>query len=213
MYLTKKQSKVLALLVIASFFVIASLQLRFSRPTPVVDYEGLENSAATPAEPAQPATIATDGATTPHGAITLGEFERSYTKEGRKLWEVKAVHGSMIPGTNQAQLADAHFTFYQKNGESLVLFAPKSVLEITGQQLTSVVSTGGIKFELPSQELILLAPQATYTAATELVEVEENVTITTPRVNLSGKKLLLKIEEESFTMTGDVKTHIEPKVE
>ena len=198
MRLTKRQSVILASGTIVLFFAAGKLLLereserREPEPAPAVQ------SAETPAAPGS--------------ALTLGEFHRSETRDGKKLWEVRARSGQYFPEDKKAVLQNATLLFYKTDGNTVALESASAELFFDQASLTRASLSKDVKVVL-NNEVTLTADAALYDSTARTVTIPGRVEIDSSTMRITGEELHAQIDSREFTLTRNVSTTIASRQE
>lgn len=219
MRITQKQSKLLALLVLVVFFVVSWIlsnsdqsSSNKSAKTSSLKTEELrehEQSQATEQFNGQ-ADSAPENLEDKDPKFVLHKFHRSESKQGKKLWEVKARSGEYIPEKNAANVNDAVLWFYRDSGEVITLKATKAILEMTGSTLDHADLSEGVQLVYDNR-VTLETQSAIFDKETETVTSSERVHITSDLIKINGTELQADLKTEEFTLLKDVDSVITPR--
>jgi len=215
MYLTRIQSIFLALAVLVLFFILSSLFME-SKPTvrsskesqPTAEERNIQTNDLLEKKPGVDGAGADEEGKSPK--FVLHNFHRSETKNGRKLWEVKARSGKYIPEKKAAKIKDAILWFYREEGEVVTLEAKQALLSLEYASLTRANLSGGVT--VTSHDGITLKTEsAIYEKETATITSPDFVTITSDMVNVSGEELNVDIDKRELTLSKNVSSVITPK--
>ena len=200
MNITKKQSLYLGFGIIILFFVSSVLMLNQStsvvteQSSQQVDTKQEEQKARF--DPAIP--------------VTLNEFHRSETKEGRKVWEVTALTGRYFPQSNSADLEKAKIFVYKKDDSVVELQAEKAKLFLDGASLKQAEVSQGVKVNYDGK-LFITTDNASYDHSREEVTAPGLVTLESENMTVTGEDLLAKINTKEFELRQNVSTTVKPR--
>ncbi len=197
MHLTKRQSWAYAAATLVLFFILGNILLarQERRGIPVEQPQG---TAASPAASPGPG---------PEGALTLNEFHRSETRNGQKLWEVKATRGRYFPEDRKAVLEDAHLWFYKAEGETITLHAEAAEIFFDQASLSRALLSRGVSLMM-NDSLQIETDSAEYDNNTKHVFAPGAVSIKNERTEIHGKELKADLESRAFTLAHEVTTTI-----
>lgn len=217
MYISKKQSIAFAIGGIALFFLIGILSIK-SRTAPVkstsnelpskVNDEASE-TVTSPVETVEP-TPEPKPTAPDDSRIKLFDFERSQTKNGKKVWEVKAKQGKYFPETNSAVIEDGIFFMYEEDGSVTQIVAGHAELYLSEASLSKAELSQGVIVNFDKRELKLTTNEATYETESGRVVAEGYVEIETPRMKITGEGLEAFIKEEEFSLAKKVTSLLKP---
>lgn len=201
MYISRKQSMIVAVVLIALFLIVARLQMNSERPDtlPPVNEELSKELSA----------INSDSDTPVQSHFSLKDFHRAETKDGKKLWEVKAKEGTYIPEENAANITDATLFFYHKKRKPVKMTAPTSVIHLDGTSLSYAEMTGGVTIKA-ERNTILKTKKAIYNKKTEMITAPGKVHITSEMGKISGNQLSANVTTREIKILNNVKTTIVP---
>lgn len=141
--------------------------------------------------------------------FVLNKFQRSETRDGKKIWEVDAKRGQYFPESNSAKLEDALLYFYKDDGSSLELTAQEAKLNFSG---TSLISAEGYKgVTLVNSEVKMQTEQATYDHDKQRIFAPGFVTIKGDLIDVSGYKLEMNMQSKEIKLNENVESLIRPK--
>ncbi|MBX7137805.1 MAG: LPS export ABC transporter periplasmic protein LptC [Oligoflexia bacterium] len=199
MHLTKGQSRALAGAILG-FFVLIFL---FFTPR----QEGLKPIATLPAS-----TPAPDSGNAGAPSIVLRDFQRSESRDGKKLWEVKAEGGLYYPASSSAELTKAHLWFYRERDNTVLLDADQAVLFLEGAALKKAELRGNIKVEYNSKAELHTA-SASYDKELDQVTAPGQVQITSELLDITGESLTADLKTQQIILRKNVRSVIRAKKE
>lgn len=211
MKITKNQSLVLAVSIIALFFVVGvwfvpkgqtklpSTSRELSAPTP----------AAVATAPSS-ADLTTTPSAAPDSKFMLKEFHRAEIRDGRKVWEAKGSQGQYLPETNSALITNAELWMYQKDGKVITMTAGEALLHLEGAGLKGADASKGVIIIYNDQEK-LETDSLTYDKANNKVSAPGFVKITGELLDISGDGLAGDLETKTFILKQNVSTTLKPK--
>jgi LPS export ABC transporter protein LptC len=195
MYITKKQSRVITLVILAAFFAVVCILLVVKK-SPTQQQDVAENApAATP---------------TPSGAsslFTLTDFKRSEVKNGKKMWEIVAQSGQFFPSTGEFHLITPNLTTYQKDGGSVTLLAEKARITLEGTTLNRAILEGNVRIE-QSGKYTIATERADYDRALEQVYIPGLVTVKGAFGTTTGREVTIDTKTKNAVFRKDVHTVI-----
>lgn len=207
MRLTKQQSYVLAAGIVVTFFLSATLLLRSEHQTITVTPQPTQTHVAELTIP-----VATKASETPQGAslFALNEFHRSESKDGKKVWEVKAARGEYFPENNSAKIHAATLWFFRNEKDVVELHADHATLFLDGAALKRAEAFDGVRL-LYNNEVTVEAQRATYDKLNDTVVAPGPVRILSDTLDVSGKDMLVKLSEKVVTISSEVESVVKPK--
>lgn len=204
MYITKQQSIALALGFLTLFFALGFFLLRRS-------YSGPSTSAAAGTSASTQASSApAAGANGDPAQFRLNEFHRVETRDGQKLWEIKAKNGRYFPENNTARIEQGNVWIFRKDGDVVKLEAGSALIHLQGASLAKAEASEGVTVVF-NDELTVKTAAATYDKIANTISAPGHVTIVNDRMELSGKGLDVDVESETFRLEQTVETMLKPK--
>ena len=146
------------------------------------------------------------------GPISLTNFHRSETKDGKKLWEIKAETGSFLPTKGAVSIENAKLWLFKKKGEVVELQAKKAIVYIRGATLSKAEASEHVVV-INSDGTVMTTKEAVYDRVNETVTAPGYVEIENETFKTTGYVLDANVKTESFTLSRDVTTMIKPKKE
>jgi LPS export ABC transporter protein LptC len=199
-HLTRRQSIVLASGLIALFFFTLWL---LSRKSTLSSVPVRERALATPT----PAPQVTGSA---NAQFLLNDFHRSETKDGQKIWEVKARKGQYFPDKQMAQVFEADVWMFRDKGEQVFLKAPEAILGFEANALTKAVFPGTVHV-VYNDKVTLDTSVATYDKALNTVFSDTTVTVVSDMMDLTGARFTADLTQNKIVFSGGVTTTIKPQ--
>lgn len=228
MYITRKQSLVIAVVIIVGFTVSAlglsstkrdeSINDMASRFTTERDIKS-EAETAKQGESLQPDSF--DSKAAPEqikqsaieqfdAAMMLKTFRRFESRDGKTVWEFAAKQGKYSPERESAIVSEVDLTLYREKDERINLKADEAVIALVGTTLKTAELKGNVK--------VTHSKGATLQTDFAVVEYAEN-RVTAPglvRINgdlfeIQGEQLEGKIDQRNFTLKKNVSTVIYPQ--
>ncbi len=194
MHLTKRQAQLLAGGVLGGFFLVGSLLTGAKSQLGSLPKIEFGKNA--------------DG--TMEARVVIGEFRKSETKDGKKIWEVTAATARYYPDKNIAELENGLVWLFR--GEDTVKISSKlATVHLQGTGLEKVRATGAVVVESNARGVTLKTEEAIFNKVTELLECPGFVEITSPQGEISGDGLVGDTGAENFTLQKNVKTKIMPQ--
>jgi LPS export ABC transporter protein LptC len=125
-------------------------------------------------------------------------------KHGRKTWELEAKTVRLYQEENTSVLEDVKVTFYAKEGRIFYLTAKQGKVhqdskdvELTG----NVVLTSNDGYQLKTQS-------ASYQHSEKTVSTSDPVEIEGEQIRLTGRGMLVNMEDKTFKVLSQVKTQL-----
>jgi LPS export ABC transporter protein LptC len=201
MRLTRKSSIILAFVIIGFFFGVAHLTA--PRSTPIL-----------PSEPETPAQNSSTAHTTnPQDDLPsqfeLTNFQRSESKNGKKIWEVTADNGKYFPEQEMTRLRNVKVLSLRSEDSRFTVSADSADVKLHGPSLTSADLQENVVATI-NDEVTIKTKIAFYDYEKNLVEAPGFVSITGPFYSSVGDRMSARTDEEIITLEGNVRTIIEP---
>lgn len=201
--LTRKQSMRLGLGLLAFFFVGSSL----------IIYR--QNSARIPPSKDDLSKEAIEGpaaAGVPAGGIgfVLNDFHRSLERDGKLAWDVTGKRGQYDAQSNAARIDEPRLLVMQENGDRVTLTAKRADLSLSGTKLSKADLFDDVVVTFKGDST-LTTSRATYDEAAGRIDIPEPLTLTNPMITVSGNRAVGFIEPQEVTISGGVKTSIQPR--
>jgi LPS export ABC transporter protein LptC len=207
MHLTKRQSIFLAVTFLALFFVSGIALLNMDRSKSQGD------QSASVQQPEQPAQEAKSGEADPNKSrFELKEFHRTETRNGQKVWEVKAKHGEYFPETNSAQVTEATLWLFKEDGTTFRLNARTAKLYLKGAALSKAEASEGVTLNY-NDKLNVETDFAIYDKDKKSVFAPGGVKFVSDRIEVNGEELNVDLETEQFVLARNVSSLIKPENE
>ena len=200
-HLSRRQSILLASGLIAAFFLALWLLSRQNSP-PSLPQRSVEVTTPTPA----PQTTA--GA---NAQFLLNDFHRSETKNGQKIWEVKASRGQYFPDKQMAEVFEADVWVFRDKGEQVFLKAPEATLGFEASALTKAFFPKSVHV-VYNDKVTLDTSAATYDKSSNSVFSDTTVTIVSDMMDLTGARFTADLTQNKVVFSGGVTTVIKPQV-
>ncbi len=210
LYLRRRQSRVMAVSAIVIFFALGVVFLKVNQTTPAPPK--LSNQASTNPDSSSSSLI--DGSPSSQAdnssGFTLNNFERSETRDGKKVWEVKAKQGHYMPQQNQAIVEDAILWMYRTENQTIRLETKHAKLILDGQKLVKAEAYDGVKI-IQNDEVTLETERATYDQIQGSLIAPGHVTITSTLYTVVGDGLEGNTDSRDFRLLKNVQTSIYPQ--
>lgn len=139
--------------------------------------------------------------------ISLVDFHRSESKNGRLVWEVKARRGEYYPESGRANLKEPIIILFDESNSTITLNAPFGVVLLANETLSEVMLTGGAKL-VHQSGVTLESAELLYRAISKDVTTDKNVKITQPGFILTAQSLVFNIETQVMKLSTLVNTTI-----
>lgn len=234
MRLTRRASRLLAFGVVAAVILGAVITINFSKSASKSSsttsdgatdaaLDGASDAAKSssldsPAESAQK-----DSKGSPAEALdaelssgfTLQNFNRSESKEGKKLWEISGEKGLISTSGDRARIDTTKLSFFRDDGSEVVLTAPKADLKIEGGLVSVANLSGGVYVEQVehladgrTQDYSASSDAATFDRIANLVTTNSTTIINSRMVTLTSGALKADLNKKKVVFFNGVKTVI-----
>ncbi len=190
MNITRSQSILLAVAGLVVFFAVGVL-FSLSNPKGVVQSAREVKLAMDPE----------DGAN-----IRLNDFQRSETKDGKKVWEVKGKVGEYFPERNLVKVKGADLWLYRKDGEVIHLVAEDAIVELEGNSLRSADLRKNVVVDIQSRGAIIETEHAVYSKADDIVRAPGRVKFRSKMMDLVGTSLIAHVGARELTLEQQVES-------
>jgi LPS export ABC transporter protein LptC len=211
MHLGRRQSLILAGAILTAFFVVG-IWLIPSRREPMRTTSAVPTPpAAVTAQPAPDASVAApDPNATSSSILALDQFHRVETREGKKIWEVRAKHGQYYPERNVVHIEEGSLWLFRKNNETIQIQAGSAELFLEGANLTRAEIKKNVRLEF-NEKVRITTESAEYDVKADMIRAPNEVHIETDRLEVSGKRLEAKLESKEVTLLESVHTVVKPE--
>ena len=212
MRITQRQSFLLVGAILCLFFGGTFFLVRGSRRLPPEPSATQTVAFVEPTIPSPTTPGAVPVSATPESGqqFVLQQFQRSETRDGKKVWEVKAERGSYDPTTNSATLTMAVLEMARKNRDAVVISSDRAQLFLSGTSLKSADLQGNVVLT-HAKGTTLRAAQATYDREKNSIMVPGAVEIAGVMLDITGVGLTGNLEREEFHLSSNVETVIKPR--
>jgi len=199
MYLTRKTSIIITILIIMGFLVIAQYSSPSTAPLPK------ENLSS----PLKNTETLKDPIPDQQAKFELHSFERNEVKNGKKIWEITAEKGSFDPLTQLTSLLKANLQVFKDAGDNFSVGADQAFLYSDGSILKKVDLTKNVILIL-NKNVTLKTEAASYLHETSEVISPTKVLIQGPFYTSVGDSMHALVETQVITLEGHVETTLSP---
>lgn len=196
MYLSKRQSIVIASSLLGLFFLATYFASRGSVVIPLAR----EKRVAT----------GIDEEIKGSSMFTLNNFERSEVRNGKKVWEVKAVEGQYFPEQSAAKVTSAKVWIYGENNEVITIEADSATLHLSGVSLSRAELKGSVRL-IRNEEVTVETESALYDADKQTVTAEGEVKLSSSSIDVSGTGLSVDIASKNIELASNVSSVVKPR--
>jgi LPS export ABC transporter protein LptC len=141
----------------------------------------------------------------PRSRVVLQDFQRSETKDGKKLWEMSAQRGEFFPDDNVVNLFNAVLHIFRDNEDTVTLRAPEAVVSLKGTSLLQAKGMGGVIIT-QGDSLTMETQEAIYDKQQEKVTSEEEVTFKGKASTTVGVGLEADMKSQVFLLKENVRS-------
>lgn len=202
LHLSRRQSRITAASAIVVFFALGGAFLKANQTTQTLPKP---TDHSIPGQNSDQTSSQGDISS----AFSLNDFERSETKDGRKVWEVKAKHGHYMPQQNQVIVDDAILWMYRSENQTFRLETKHAILVLDGQKLVQAEAYDGVKI-IQNDEVTLTTEKATYNQTNGAISAPGHVVITSASYTVLGDGLEGNTITSDFRLLKNVQTSIYP---
>lgn len=142
--------------------------------------------------------------------VVIGEFQRSETKDGKKLWELYATEGRYYPDENRAELSKPRLTVYKDN-EEIHLTSDSATAKLKGTGIESVRAIGSVVVYSDKRKMHLTTEEAQVYKDENKIFAPKKVVIDTPMLTVEGEDLEGQLDVKKFTLKKNIRTTIKPR--
>ncbi len=199
MYLTRKQSINIAIAIIVLFFITAFLigSIKSTNNSQAIETAENLNTDKKQEESAQT-------------GFKLREFHRTETKDGKKVWEIKAESGIYKEKDDTTEIFNPRLWFYKEDGKIITLSSKRALVKMVNAQIDNVELYNSVVMNI-GEETTVKTKKATYNKNEELVTSKEKVYISTDVIETTGIGLEAYLKEKKYKLLRQVKSLINPK--
>jgi LPS export ABC transporter protein LptC len=138
--------------------------------------------------------------------LTLKDFHKHESKDGKILWEVKAEQGEYYPDRMEAKLSNHSIMLTNYNNNPITLRSPQATVFFIGEDgLGSAVATGGVTIK-DSNNLVLKSIQFNYDGEKELISTVSGVEIENKGLKITGKEFQFHTKSKLININHKVKS-------
>ncbi len=218
LHLTRKQSMLLGLGLLASFFVASGITIykrnhaRVPVASDALSKSSIEGSPTTSLlPPAQPsgAALPTPGTGGGFGFV-LNDFHRSLVRDGKTVWEIHGQRGQYDAANNKAHIEKPDLTVVRDNGDTVRVTAERANLTLAGTQLTEAELYDNVVVVYKG-DTIVKTSRAFYKEVEGRLDVPVPVELDSPMFSLRGNKLEALLDPQHIMITNGVTSTIKPR--
>ena len=141
----------------------------------------------------------------PAVAQHMQDFRRVKTKQGKPVWEIKAVDARYFDDKNEIVVQAPEVTFYLNDGaRRATLKGAEGRLHLDGQELESLNMQGDVRLFLDDMEF--QTATASYLRDKDLISAPGAVTITGKALNVQAQGMEVEVTPQHVRLLADVHT-------
>jgi LPS export ABC transporter protein LptC len=137
--------------------------------------------------------------------LSLRDFHRSESKEGKVIWEVRAATGEFNTERSTARLQQPVILFFDKEGKPMTLTAPLGNVVFKNETLKEARATGGASI-VHDSGLTIASPELLFDGESELISTDKSAEITGEGFIANSQDLTLDTEKQILTLKEKVTT-------
>ncbi|MCB0338231.1 MAG: LPS export ABC transporter periplasmic protein LptC [Bdellovibrionales bacterium] len=209
MKISKFTSWAVATALVAGFFVFAFVS--FSRETPKNKVSFDAEELQEPLTSLSPeVTSESESTGSVESEFILNDFHRVETKNGQKLWEVKAQKGKYFSESSSAEVEKATLWYFRNKNDVITLEANEAILYLDDNSLKMANAKGDVRVNL-NDKLYAKADEATFNKKDNSILAPGVVHIKNDRIHIRGEQLKITLDDQTYYLARDVSTVIQPK--
>lgn len=143
-------------------------------------------------------------------SLVLNRFNRSLTRDGRKVWEIDAEKGEYIVGSESANIEKAVLHLYKEDGTVVKLESPRATIFIKENALSRAELDGGITLNYGGH-FTVLTDSAVYDQLREVVTAPGLTKIQGDGFDVQGDELSVEVNQRILHLKGNVTSVFTPK--
>lgn len=199
MRVTRKQSKVISLLIVIGFFVTVGL-LSGSKEIEYTKEQSTKDSQKT----------TTQEKPSSESQVQLDNFHRVQTKDGVKEWEVKAITGEYFAQENMITLEKSILWMYRPGQNDIKLSSNHAQVFLEKTSLSTVTVEENVRIYIGT-DVEVITDKAYYDAKTGKITSDTPVTIISESSVIDAAGFSTVVDSEIISLKGPVKTKITPQ--
>jgi LPS export ABC transporter protein LptC len=214
-HLNKKNSRILAAIILAVFFIITVTVIYLNRPK---QFPKEAHSFSSISKVIKSQNNAQDSPTPQlNSQFRLNNFHRSQVKNGRTVWNIVAEVGEYFPQSSTIDLVQPLITLFRENGEIVTLKANSAEIKLNKDELSTAQIKGDVIIKYLASEaakeakFTITGEEAVYDKASGTVISQSAVHLVSERMDVTGSQLYAQVEEQIINIKKNVKTSIKPR--
>jgi len=137
--------------------------------------------------------------------VSLKDFHRSESKDGKLVWDVTAVRGEYYPESGKANLKTPSVKLFSEDGSSITINAPVGLVLLDNEALRETRVTGGARV-VHQSGVVVESPELTYSAGAQEISTNKTAKITGNGVVTTGNILSFKTDTQKLRLANGVRT-------
>lgn len=139
--------------------------------------------------------------------VSLSDFHRSESKDGKLVWDVTAVRGEYYPENGRANLKTPAIKLFSEEGSAVTIKAPVGLVLLENEALREARVTGGATV-VHQSGVVVESPELTYSTGTQEISTDKTATITGEGVITTGNVLIFNTDTQKLRLSNGVRTTI-----
>jgi len=141
--------------------------------------------------------------------VSLSDFHRSETKNGKLLWEVRAQRGEYYPESGRANLKTPSILLFQEPGKSITINAPIGLVLLNNESLQEAKVSGGARV-VHQSGVVAESSEFLYSVSSKEISTDKIATITGSGFIATGNVLNFNSESQKLRLSNGVRTTFTP---
>jgi LPS export ABC transporter protein LptC len=137
--------------------------------------------------------------------VSLSDFHRSESKDGKLVWDVTAIRGEYYPENGRANLKTPAIKLFSEEGSSITINAPVGLVLLENEALREARVTGGARV-VHQSGVVVESPELTYSAGTLEISTDKTATIKGDGVVTTGNILSFNTDTQKLRLSNGVRT-------
>ncbi len=220
MYISKRNSQIIAVGILVAFFVGSSLYIHFAASSTTTEEvlssfteeeeEALpaptESQAALPEESASPTSTENSSQ---ESSFALKEFHRSETRDGKTLWEIRGERARYSPESKAVVIQKCRLLYLTSDDKTITITSDTARLALLGTEVNRAVFEGNVVV-VHDNGTEIKTDTAEYLKAESRITAPGEVTIQGSWYEITGIGMDGDLKENNFTLLKDVKSKLDP---
>lgn len=137
--------------------------------------------------------------------VSLSDFHRSESKDGKLVWDVTAIRGEYYPENGRANLKTPAIKLFSEEGSAITINAPVGLVLLENEALREARVTGGAKV-VHQSGVVVESPELTFSAGTQEISTDKTATITGNGVVTTGNIMSFNTDSQKLRLSNGVRT-------